>query len=103
MLVIGKEKINGKKKRKKKVANTMETWKVNSNMRGIFGSSLLPLPVFFPFGREFFGGSEEKTLDLHYLFSFLFIQPNTFQKNFPFYFLSKVFHLPYFTSKQTNS
>ena len=60
-LVTEKEKIKGKKKKRekkkkikgnqqvsnrkkeKKVANTLETWKVNSNTRGIFGSSLLPL------------------------------------------------------------
>ena len=38
----------------------------------------------------------------HYLFSFLPIQPNTLPKSFPSYFFSKIFHLPYFTSKQTH-
>ena len=36
------------------------------------------------------------------MFSFLPIQLNTFQKGFSSYFLSKVFHLLYFTSKQTH-
>ena len=57
--------------------------------------------------RKHFGGSKEKTPRPHHLFSFLPIQPNTHQKSFLsyflFYFLSKVFHLPYFTSRQTHS
>ena len=53
--------------------------------------------------RKHFGGPREKRPGPHHLFSFLPIQPNTCQKSFPFYFLSKVFHPPYFTSKQTHS
>ena len=57
--------------------------------------------------RKHFGGSRKKTPGPHHLFSFLPIQPNTHQKSFfsyfLFYFLSKVFHPPYFTSKQTHS
>ena len=36
------------------------------------------------------------------MFPFLPIQLNTFQKSFPSYFLSKVFYLSYFISKQTH-
>ena len=49
-----------------------------------------------------FGGLEEKIFRFHYLLSFFPIQPNTLQKSFPSHFLSKVFHLPYFTFKQTH-
>ena len=52
--------------------------------------------------RNHFGGSGEKTLGPHYLFSFLPTQSNTFQKKISSYFLSKVFHPPYFTFKQTH-
>ena len=81
-----------KKKKKKQLEENM----------GIFVNQekIHPHSVFSPFWREHFGGPKEKSLGLHYLFSFLPAQPNTLQKSFHFYFLSKVFHLPYFTSKQ---
>ena len=54
--------------------------------------------IFSPFWRELFGGLREKTPGLHYLFSFLPTQPNTFQKSFFFLFSVKsilftLFHL----------
>ena len=61
--------------------------------------------IFFPFwwGPEHFGGPREKTPGPHHLFFFLPTQPNIFQKKFHSHFLSKVFHSPCFTSKQTHS
>ena len=59
--------------------------------------------VFSSFQREHFGGSTEKTTGPYQFFSLPSLQPNTHKKSFPFHFLSKVFHLPYFTSKQTHS
>ena len=50
--------------------------------------------VFFPFWEE--------NIWTHHLFFFLFTQPNTLQKSFPSYFFFKIFHLSYFTSKQTH-
>ena len=62
----------------------------------------LPL-VFSLFWREnFFDDLREKTPGSHQLFSFLHTQPNTLKKCFPSHFLSKIFHPPYFTSKQTH-
>ena len=52
--------------------------------------------------RKYFGRPKEKTPGPHHLFSFLLTQPNTLQKGFPSYFLSKIFHPLYFTSKQTH-
>ena len=52
--------------------------------------------------RKYFGRPKEKTPGPHHLFSFLLTQPNTLQKGFPSYFLSKIFHPPCFTSKQTH-
>ena len=60
------------------------------------------LLVFSSFWGELFGGLGEKTPRPHHLFSFLPTQLNIYQKSFPFHFLSKVFHLPYFTYKQTH-
>ena len=50
--------------------------------------------------RKHFGGLGKKISRPHYLFSFLSTQPNTLQKSFPSYFFFKIFHPPYFTSKQ---
>ena len=60
------------------------------------------LLVFSSFWRVLFGGLGEKTPRPHHLFFILPTQLNTYQKSFPFHFLSKVFHLPYFTYKQTH-
>ena len=58
---------------------------------------------FFPhFGRKHFGWLEEETLGPHHLFFFLPTQSNTLQKSFYSHFLSKIFHLPCFISKQTH-
>ena len=94
--------INRKRKNQRKKVNTLE---VKSNVSSIFRSSfheLSPLSFLSIFGRKLFGGPEEKTFRPHHLFSFLFTQPNTLQKSFPSYYLSKVFHPPYFTFKQTH-
>ena len=59
--------------------------------------------VFSQFWRKHFGGPGEiKTPKPYNLFSFLPTQPNTLQKSFSSYFISKVFHPPYFPSKQTH-
>ena len=94
--------INRKRKNQRKKVNTLE---VKSNVSSIFRSSfheLSPLSFLSIFGRKLFGGPEEKTFRPHHLFSFLFTQPNTLQKSFPSYYLSKVFHPHYFTFKQTH-
>ena len=78
----------------KKKKKYLRTWEFSSIKQFNFLSL-----VFSPFQGENFG---EKTLGFHHLFSFLPIQLNTFQKGFSSYFLSKVFHLLYFTSKQTH-
>ena len=52
---------------------------------------------------KFFDRLEKKTPELHHLFSFLHIQLNTLKKKkISSHFLFKVFHPPYFTSKQTH-
>ena len=90
--------------KKEKRGQHLGGFDVNSNMRGIIGSSfeeLLP-PNFLPIlERKFFCEFEKKTTRPHHLFPFLLTQPNTLQKSISFYFLSKVFYPPYFTSKQT--
>ena len=54
--------------------------------------------VFFLFWGELFGGPGKKTHVSQLLFSSLFTQPNTLQKNFHFHFLSKKkIYPPYFT------
>ena len=50
--------------------------------------------VFFPFWEENFLVTRKENTWAHHLFTFLPTQSNTFQKSFPSYFLSKVFH-PY--------
>ena len=54
----------------------------------------LPSNFILILGRKYFGGPKDKILGPHHFFSFLFTQPNTPQKSFPSYFLSKVFHPP---------
>ena len=75
-----------------------------SKMRHFCHSAIVfLLPNFLSIlGRKLFGEPEEKIPKPHHLFSFLLTQPNTLQKSFPSHFLSKVFHSPYFTSKQTH-
>ena len=62
----------------------------------------LPTSFLSSFERKLFSESKEKILESYHLFSFLFIQPTTFQKSFSSHFLSNFFHLPYFNSKQTH-
>ena len=93
--------------RKKKTMKKSNVWtklmcKCTKAFLSIKQSHFLP-SVFSPFlGEKLFGGSGEKTHGPYHLFSFLFTQPNTLQKNFPSHFLFKVFPPPYFTSKQTH-
>ena len=91
--------MNVNKERKKKKVSKEEC-------DGHFGQILLVsfFPQFFLyFGEKIFGELAEKTPGLHLLFSFLPTQTNTLQKSFSSYFLFKVFHPLYFTSKQTHS
>ena len=77
----------------------------NGNAHGHFrplSNLFSPFSFLSILGRKLFDWFGEKTLRPHHLFSFLSIQLNTLQKISIFYFLSKVFHLPYFTSKQTH-
>ena len=76
---------------------------VKSNVRGIFGILFHELSFLPILERKFFDGPKEKGFGFHHLFSFLPSQPNTLQTSFLPYFLSKVFHSSYFTSKQTHS
>ena len=61
-----------------------------------------PLNFFLILGRKYFGWLEEKIFGPHHLFFFLPTQSNTLQKSFSSHFLSKVFHIPCFISKQTH-
>ena len=63
----------------------------------------LPLIFLSILERKHFGGLREKTPRPQQFFSLPSLQPNTHQKSFPSHFLSKVFHPPHFTSKQTHS
>ena len=56
--------------------------------------NLFPLKLFDEVG--------DKTPKSYHLFFVILTKPNTFQKNFSSYFISKVFHLPYFNLKQTH-
>ena len=57
--------------------------------------------IFSPFWREnILVGSERKHLSPTNFFSLPSLQPNIHQKSFYSYFLFKIFHPPYFTSKQ---
>ena len=60
----------------------------------------LPLGFLSILEREHFGGPGEKTPGPHQFFSLPSLQPNIHQKSFYSYFLFKIFHPPYFTSKQ---
>ena len=100
-----KEKIKGEKKKEKERRRSQHVGDLEVNSKGVFRSSFyeFSLPSFpFILGRKLFGGLGEKTPKPHHLFSFLPTQLSTFQKSFPSYFLSKVFHPPYFTFKQTH-
>ena len=55
------------------------------------------------FGENFLVSLGRNIYGPHHLFSFLPIQSNTVQKSFYSHFLFKIFHSPYFNSKQTHS
>ena len=92
----------GKEKTKIKIKNWQRQCASAYKHFRPLNSLILSLQFFLHFREKLFGGFEEKTLEPHYLFSFLFTQPNTLQKRFSSHFLSKIFYPPYFTSKQTH-
>ena len=98
-MLTKKENIKGKKKKKSQhVGGEVQR-------EGTFGSSFheLPLSSFLSIlGRKIFGRPEEKTPRPHNLLFFSPIQLNILQKSFSSHFLFKIFHSPYFTSKQTH-
>ena len=63
----------------------------------------LPLGFLSILEREHFGGPGEKTPGPHQFFPLPSLQPNIHQKSFYSYFLFKIFHPPYLTSKQTQA
>ena len=87
-----------KRERERERATWRKHWHFCQSRKNSFPISFLSI-----LGRKHFGGlGEIKTPKPYHLFSFLPTQPNTFQKNFSSYFISKVFHPPYFPSKQTH-
>ena len=101
-MITEKEKIKGKRKKK---VNTLE---VESNVRGIFGSSfheLLPQShlVFSPsFWGELFVGPRRKHLCPTIYFPSSLPNQKHFINVFYFHFSFKIFYPPYFNSKQTH-
>ena len=61
-----------------------------------------PLSVLSIFERKLLDGLGKKTPGPHHFFFFSLHPTKHTPKSFPSHFLSKVFHLPYFTSKQTH-
>ena len=96
-----KIKENRQKQKKKKKPTR---WRLRGELQRYFWKlhELSSLSFLSILERKLFGGFGEKIPRSHYLFSFLPTQLNTLQKNFPFHFLSKIFHPLYFTSKQTH-
>ena len=95
---VNKERKNQRKKKSQHVGGQVQC-------EGTFGSSFheLPLSSFLSIlGRKIFGRPEEKTPRPHNLLFFSLIQSNILQKSFSSHFLFKIFHSPYFTSKQTH-
>ena len=97
-----KIKENRQKQKKKKKKPTR--WRLRGELQRYFWKlhELSSLSFLSILERKLFDGFGEKIPRSHYLFSFLPTQLNTLQKNFPFHFLSKIFHPLYFTSKQTH-
>ena len=97
------QKKKKKRKEKKRERNWMNCSRVSAYRHFYPLSSLIfSLHISLHFEEKNFGGLRVKTLESHNLFSFVPIQPNILQKSFSSHFLSKVFHPPYFTSKQTH-
>ena len=102
---------NPKKKKKKKKPTTTTT-KTTSDWTSLYELAhghfrhlpikFLPCSFLSILERKHFGGPGKKTPRPHQFFSLRSLQPNTYKKSFPSHFLSKVFRLPYFTSKQTH-
>ena len=98
-------KMKKKKKRKKKKRQRPETRKKKEKKKQCIGRSpcasvhrhfrhlsiKLPSLSFFPFWRELFGESKEKTLGPNQHFPLSLFQPNTLQKVFFPHFLSFFF------------
>ena len=95
-----KKKEEARKHQKKKKLNELPMCKCAHGHFHLLNSSFSPFSFLPILERKPFYG--QKILRSHYLFSFFPTQLNTFQKSFYFHFLSKVFHSPYFTSKQTH-
>ena len=62
--------------------------------------NFIPTQFSLHFLDKIFWWSRKKTPKPYHLFFFPPTQPNALQKSFLSYFLSKVLHTPYFTSKQ---
>ena len=93
-----KEKKRQRYCRERERATWRKHWHFCQSRKNSFPISFLSI-----LGRKHFGGSGKiKTPKPHHLFSFFPTKPNTLQKSFSSYFISKVFHPPYFPSKQTH-
>ena len=89
-----------KKKKKKEQRNGQAHVQVHMSIFVIYLSNSSH-SIFSPFWREnILVGSERKHLSPTNFFSLPSLQPNIHQKSFYSYFLFKIFHPPYFTSKQ---
>ena len=91
-----KQKITKESKREKRKAPCVSAYEHFCHLSIKF----LPLGFLSILEREHFGGPGEKTPGPHQFFSLPSLQPNIHQKSFYSYFLFKIFHPPYFTSKQ---
>ena len=94
-------KIKRNKKNRKKKGQRTAQWKRIRNKDNLHNVHMIFLSIKKKlFSTQFsfhFGGLGKKISGPYHLFSFLLVQPNT-QKNFLF----KVFHPPYFISKQSH-
>ena len=61
-----------------------------------------PIQFSLHFGEKTFWWARRENIWALLIFSLPSLQPNTHQKSFPSRFLSKIFHPPYFISKQTH-
>ena len=61
-----------------------------------------PIQFSLHFGEKTFWWAQRENTWALLIFSLPSLQPNTHQKSFPSRFLSKIFHPPYFISKQTH-
>ena len=74
------QQVSNKEKKRKEKIKRKHIGDLKVNLKGIFRNSFyefLTLSFLSIFERKFFGGSREKILGPHHLFSFLSIQLNT--------------------------